>query len=135
MAGYTNGDGKYHEVDRRENPWYDNKQLYEMIVSLKDALAKSNNTLENFARNFEKYNGMWDKIKEIESKPCAQSAEIDSMRETLREAIDFISKVETQRTTREKMRDDFIKYSGYIIGAIGGTLGAILSYMALSGRL
>lgn len=126
MPGYTNGDGKYHEHDRREN-WYSNKDLYEKMVSMTDRFTSMEKTIIRFENKFEKYNGLHDRLVDVETRPCRQDSEIKEMSRVIRTLAEDM----TYRNKVDEARYKTVALVGTLIGIVGGVLGI----MALLGVL
>lgn len=126
MAGLTNGDGNYHDHDRREQ-WYNNKELFEKMEKMAEQFTSMEKSLIRFENKFEKYNGLHDKVHGIEIRPCKQDQTIIDLSQVVREISDNIKQAESIKEYKYKKA----AYIGTIVGIIGGVLGI----MALLGVL
>ena len=126
MTGYTNGDGKYHEQDGREN-WYNNRQLYEKLLAWTEKLTEVEKTIIRFETKFEKYNGLHDRLDDVETRPCRQDSEIKEMSRVIRTLAEDM----TYRHKSQEARYKMVALVGTVVGIVGGALGI----MALLGVL
>ena len=124
MAGtYKNGQGNEH--DERRDQWYNNKDLFEQMQDLRKDFNETRLAIQQFNAKFEKYNGLWERIKKLEALPCKQEAEVKELKDLARGILTEWNQFKHTRSAREKVGDDVIKWSGWMIGAIGGILGAL----------
>ena len=120
MTGYTNGDGNYHERDRREQ-WYNNKELFERMESMAQQFNGMEKLLIRFENKFERYNGLHDKITGIEARPCRQESTIVELADIVREVSSHIKQAESIKEYKYKKA----AYVGTIVGIVGGVLGIL----------
>ena len=123
--GYTNGEGNYHEGDRRTQ-WYNNKELFERMEAMAEQFNGMEKLLIRFENKFERYNGLHDKIYKIEAQPCEQKDTIIDLSKVVREISNNIKQAESIKEYKYKRA----AYVGTIVGIIGGVVG-ILAVMGV----
>ncbi|HMA60160.1 MAG TPA: hypothetical protein VKN64_07690 [Halanaerobiales bacterium] len=80
-----------------QKEWYENKDLYDLIVRLTAQTEVLSNKLDNTIRIVGKYNGLREDLLSIKKR------------------IDYI---ETEKLAKNKIGDQIIKWSGWIIAII-----------------
>lgn len=116
---YKNGNGNEH--DDRRTQWYDNKDLFEMLQKLRDDMVSASKEMQDFNHKFERYNGLWEKIKKIETTPCRQEPEIEDIKKVLRE---FTEEMRFNQRTKEKRTKVIITIS-LLVGIVGTIIGIL----------
>ena len=118
--GYTNGDGNYHDSDRRDQ-WYNNKELFEKMETMAQQFNGMEKLLIRFENKFERYNGLHDKIHKIEVQPCEQKDTILDLSKVVQEISNNIKQAESIKEYKYKKA----AYVGTIVGIVGGVLGIL----------
>ena len=80
-----------------QKEWYENKELYDLIVKLTAQTEVLSNKLDNTIKIVGKYNGLREDLLSIKKR------------------IDYI---ETEKLAKHKIGDQVIKWSGWIIAII-----------------
>ncbi|SDZ19642.1 hypothetical protein [Tindallia californiensis] len=112
------------ERSTQEN-WYNNKELFEQMQELRKDFIDTKIAIKEFNTKFERYNGLWERISKLEGQPCQQKDEINHLHKLAKGILTEWNDFKSQRSTKEKLGDDLIKWSGWIIGAIGGIIGTL----------
>ena len=116
MTGYTGEDGR----DRRDQ-WYNNKELFEKIEKMAEQFISMEKSLIRFENKFERYNGLHEKINEIEDRPCRQGATIQDLCDAVKEVSDYVKRAEHIKEYQYKRIAAF----GTAVGIVGGVLGIL----------
>ncbi len=125
MAGYTNGDGNFHDKDRREQ-WYDNKQLFEMLqllskemIAYRDEMRKYNGLKEDNVRQWEELKKLGLLIKDNEDAPCKKLSSWDRLNITLTALTDKVEALTVAHEGKKQAKDMLITWGGWVVMITG----------------
>ena len=128
---YRNDEDHIHE--ERKEQWYTNKDLFEKLGTLVDRFTSMEKTIIRFENKFERYNGLHDRVKTVEHRPCSKEPEIDTIKKAVEELTDELRFNQRTKDNEQKKKDKRTKSLvavSLMVGIVGGLLG-ILSVLGV----